>query len=34
MIPELGQFALILALLIAAVQCVLPIYGAARGNAA
>src|SRR4029078_3753771 len=34
MIPELGQFALILALLIAAVQCALPIYGAARGNAA
>src|SRR5512142_1360301 len=34
MIPELGQFALILALLLAAVQCVLPIFGAARGNAA
>ena len=34
MIPELGQFALILALLIAAVQCALPIYGAARGNTA
>jgi len=34
MIPELGQFALILALLIAAVQCALPIYGAARGSAA
>src|SRR4029078_1374655 len=34
MIPELGQFALILALLLAAVQCVLPILGAARGNAA
>jgi len=34
MIPELGQFALILALLLAAVQCALPILGAARGNAA
>jgi cytochrome c-type biogenesis protein CcmF len=34
MIPELGQFALILALLLAAVQCVLPVVGAARGNAA
>jgi cytochrome c-type biogenesis protein CcmF len=34
MIPELGQFALILALLLAGVQCVLPILGAARGNAA
>ena len=34
MIPELGQFALILALLLAGVQCVLPIVGAARGNAA
>src|SRR3569832_2532933 len=34
MIPELGQFALVLALLLAAVQCVLPILGAARGNAA
>src|SRR5215469_3671533 len=34
MIPELGQFALILALLLAAVQCVLPILGAARNNAA
>jgi len=34
MIPELGQFALILALLLAAAQCVLPILGASRGNAA
>jgi cytochrome c-type biogenesis protein CcmF len=33
MLPELGQFALILALLLALVQCVLPIYGAWRGNA-
>ena len=32
MIPELGNFALILALLVAAVQCVFPIWGAARGN--
>ncbi|HEY7872827.1 MAG TPA: c-type cytochrome biogenesis protein CcmF, partial [Rudaea sp.] len=34
MLPELGQFALILALLLAAVQCVLPIWGAWRGNSA
>jgi len=34
MLPELGLFALILALLLAAVQCALPILGAARGNAA
>ena len=33
MLPELGQFALILALLLASVQCALPIYGAWRGNA-
>ena len=32
MIPELGQFALILALLLAIVQGVLPIFGAARVN--
>ncbi|MGA9341499.1 MAG: heme lyase CcmF/NrfE family subunit [Rhodanobacteraceae bacterium] len=32
MIPELGQFALILALLIAAAQCVLPITGAWLGD--
>jgi cytochrome c-type biogenesis protein CcmF len=32
MLPELGQFALILALLLAAVQCTLPLYGAWRGN--
>ncbi|MBX3692529.1 heme lyase CcmF/NrfE family subunit [Dokdonella sp.] len=34
MLPELGQFALILALLLAAVQCVLPIVGAHIGNRA
>jgi len=34
MIPELGQFALILALLLAAVQCVLPLVGAQTGNRA
>jgi cytochrome c-type biogenesis protein CcmF len=33
MLPELGQFALILALLLALVQCALPIYGAWRNNA-
>ena len=33
MSPELGQFALILALLLAFVQFTLPIYGAWRGNA-
>ncbi|MGH8678846.1 MAG: heme lyase CcmF/NrfE family subunit [Burkholderiales bacterium] len=33
MIPELGQFALIIALLIACVQAALPLVGAARGNA-
>jgi cytochrome c-type biogenesis protein CcmF len=33
MLPELGQFALILALLLAFVQCALPIFGAWRGNA-
>ena len=33
MIPELGQFALALALTLALVQCVLPIAGAARGRA-
>jgi len=33
MLPELGQFALILALLLAAVQCALPIFGAWRGIA-
>ena len=32
MIPEIGHFALILALLIATVQAVLPIVGAARGD--
>ncbi len=32
MLPELGQFALVLALLLAAVQCALPIYGAWRNN--
>ncbi len=34
MIPELGQFALALALATALVQSVLPIWGAARGDAA
>ncbi|MDR3388925.1 MAG: heme lyase CcmF/NrfE family subunit [Rudaea sp.] len=34
MLPELGLFALILALLLAFVQCTLPIYGAWRGSAA
>ena len=33
MVPEVGHFALILALLLAAVQGILPIAGAARGNA-
>ncbi|MDH5527300.1 MAG: heme lyase CcmF/NrfE family subunit [Nitrospirota bacterium] len=32
MIPELGQFALVLALCLALVQGVLPIWGAANGN--
>ncbi|HMM46515.1 MAG TPA: heme lyase CcmF/NrfE family subunit [Thiobacillaceae bacterium] len=32
MIPELGHFALIVALLLALTQAVLPLYGAARGN--
>jgi cytochrome c-type biogenesis protein CcmF len=32
MVPELGQFALILALCIALVQSILPLVGAARGN--
>ena len=32
MIPEIGQFALALALMIALVQSVLPVLGAARGN--
>ncbi|MFA7320396.1 MAG: c-type cytochrome biogenesis protein CcmF, partial [Dokdonella sp.] len=34
MLPELGQFALILALLLSAVQFVLPIIGAHSGNRA
>ena len=34
MLPEIGQFALILALLLAGVQCALPIFGAWRGNPA
>ena len=33
MIPELGQFALILALAVALVQGTLPLIGAARGDA-
>ncbi|MDD2833904.1 MAG: heme lyase CcmF/NrfE family subunit [Methylotenera sp.] len=32
MIPEIGHFALILALLVAFIQGVFPIFGAARGN--
>ncbi|PVA08879.1 heme lyase NrfEFG subunit NrfE [Pelagivirga sediminicola] len=32
MIPEIGQFALALALMIALVQSILPVLGAARGN--
>ena len=34
MLPELGQFALVLALLLAVVQCTLPIWGAWRGDSA
>ena len=34
MIPELGQLALILALLLAAAQCLLPLIGAQTGNRA
>lgn len=34
MIPEIGNFAIIIALLLALIQGVLPIYGAARSNAA
>ncbi len=34
MIPEIGHFALILALALAACQCVYPLLGAWRGNAA
>ena len=34
MIPELGNLALILALLVAAAQGVLPLIGAQRNNAA
>ncbi len=32
MIPELGHFALIVALLLALIQAILPLYGAQRGN--
>ncbi len=32
MVPEVGQFALILALLLAVTQCVVPMVGAARGT--
>ena len=34
MIPEIGQFALIVALLLALTQSVLPLYGASNGNRA
>ena len=33
MIPELGQFALVLALAVALLQCSIPLIGAARDNA-
>jgi cytochrome c biogenesis factor len=33
MIPEIGHFALILALAVALVQSIIPLIGAARGNA-
>src|SRR4030088_3754216 len=32
MVPELGQFALIIALLLAITQATIPMIGAARGN--
>jgi len=32
MIPEIGQFALILALLLALTQAILPLLGASNGN--
>ena len=32
MVPEIGQFSLILALLLALVQGIFPLVGAARGN--
>ena len=32
MIPEIGQFALIIALLLALTQAILPLYGASNGN--
>src|SRR5688572_16291077 len=34
MVPEIGQFALILALLLALIQGTVPLIGAARGNQA
>src|SRR5262245_48724245 len=34
MVPEIGQFALVVALLLALLQCTLPIVGAAKGNRA
>ncbi|HWE77570.1 MAG TPA: heme lyase NrfEFG subunit NrfE, partial [Pseudolabrys sp.] len=34
MIDEIGHFALVLALCVAAVQAVVPLYGAARGDGA
>ena len=34
MIPELGHFALIVALLLALTQAILPLYGAQRGRLA
>ncbi len=34
MIPEIGQFALIIALMLALTQAILPLIGASRGNQA
>src|ERR1700752_2013228 len=34
MVPEIGQFALVLALMLAIVQATLPLVGASRGNRA
>ena len=34
MVPEIGHFALILALAVAIIQCGLPVIGAARGDVA
>ena len=34
MLPEIGNFALIMALVIASMQMIFPIYGAQKGNVA